>query len=43
MKSKKDYKYLHPERHDFAETVVATGNRIGIYGTRSAVNVSISV
>jgi hypothetical protein len=34
---------MHTERRDFAEIVLATSNRIGIYGTRSTVNVSISL
>jgi len=35
--------YLHTECRDFAEIVLATSNRIGIYGTRSTVNVSTSL
>jgi hypothetical protein len=30
-------------RRDFAEIVLATSNRIGIYGTSSTVNVSTSL
>ena len=39
----KDYEYLQPERCHFAEIMLTTGNRIGIYGTRGTVNVSISL
>jgi hypothetical protein len=41
QRMEKDYKCPLTERHDLGEIVVlATSNRIGIYGTRSSVNVS---